>query len=34
MSGSAHLAGTLWGLFMVARPKRMPRTIIRGVTVP
>lgn len=34
LAGSAHLAGTLWGLFMVARPKRMPRTIIRGVTVP
>lgn len=34
MSGSSVLAGTLWGLFMVARPKRMPRTIIRGVTVP
>jgi hypothetical protein len=34
MAGSGHLAGTLWGLFMVARPKRRPRTIIRGVTVP
>lgn len=33
-SGSGHLAGTLWGLFMVSRPKRMPRTIIRGVNVP
>ena len=28
------LAGTLWGLFGVSRPKRMPRTHIRGVTVP
>ncbi|HLP42635.1 MAG TPA: hypothetical protein VK465_14090 [Fibrobacteria bacterium] len=28
------LAGTLWGLFAVSRPKRLPRTIIRGVTVP
>lgn len=28
------LASTLWGLFMVARPKRVPRTIIRGITVP
>lgn len=28
------LAGTLWGLFMVRRPRRMPRAVIRGVTVP
>jgi hypothetical protein len=28
------LAGTLWGLFLVSRPRRAPRTIIRGVTVP
>ena len=28
------LAGTLWGLFMVRRPRRNPRTIIRGITVP
>ncbi len=28
------LAGTLWGLFLVRRPKRMPRAVIRGVTVP
>jgi hypothetical protein len=28
------LAGTLWGLFGVSRPKGMPRTFIRGVTVP
>ena len=34
MAGTGHLAGTLWGLFMVARPRRLPRTIIRGVTVP
>jgi hypothetical protein len=28
------LAGTLWGLFGVSRPKRIPRTHIRGLTVP
>jgi hypothetical protein len=28
------LAGTLWGLFLVRRPRRMPRAVIRGVTVP
>lgn len=33
-ASSSVLAGTLWGLFMVRRPRRMPRAIIRGVTVP
>lgn len=28
------LAGTLWGLFAVSRPRRVPRAIIRGITVP
>lgn len=33
-AGGTLLAGTLWGLFLVRRPKRMPRAVIRGVTVP
>lgn len=28
------LAGTLWGLFGVSRPRRIPRTYIRGKTAP
>ncbi len=32
--GFSLLASTLWGLFAVRRPKRIPRAIIRGVTVP
>lgn len=33
-ASTTALAGTLWGLFLVSRPRRSPRTIIRGVTVP
>lgn len=35
LAGAGNLlAGTLWGLFAVSRPRRVPRAIIRGVTVP
>lgn len=32
--GLGLLASTLWGLFAVKRPKRIPRAFIRGITVP